>query len=828
MASLAETTARLADQTQKNINETQALYKSNVSLRQSVSGLEGSIDAYATREKRVQFLETVLDNSQAGLADTFAESLKGPLTQLADAIPGKQFLLPFMKLAVQKTPLKGVVERFRDRQRDKIQTEKATEAINASGVSFNNEEEKNAAIERLKLEMAKKEQEEQIKAKNDKLKDMLGLEIEKFEAIIGKTDEVKEQADKSVKETSDTNNTKKDKLVEKEEKPSPYIAGSTTDSSAAAVEEARDTERNAERRHNELIQALQGGGGAKEGSAPDTQGVDGPLGGVGGVIKNIGKGFKYLGNNLRAIAKGALAMGLMGASLIPFALAAVKFNDVEWESLAKAGVALVGLAGIGFLLGKASGSMIIGAAAIAILGGALWLAGKGFQQFAELDWKTIGMGLVAIAGLGAIAAVMGLAAPLIIGGAFAIGALGVALIPFAFAAQMAAPAMTEIAEAFNLFKDVPISSMFAIPAALAAVGAALVAMSAGNFVSGILDGIGKLFGNESPIDKIVRLAESAPNVIALGSAMRGFGDDVDAMMNGLDRIDSSKVDKLGELGEKIEDFMDSMPGLIGQAKLAAFALSFASIAASAGVAPAVASGVQAATGEVIEVQQNPKAYVAKRQGQTPPPEKTEAKTEEEMTPVKTETGETVVTTQDSTSVPEGKVQVKYKGETVLVDREDAEKVKAIDEEINKISEQRESLREAYDNASPYQRIQKRKIRDADKRLMNKQMQLQKERAGAVKSAVGDTSPTSTLAEDKQSVVDAMAGKGSAKTLEQSQSELEETKNEMGQNQPGGMGAAAIVDNSTTNVSQGGGGGAVMPVPIGEPDQKTKALIANDF
>src|SRR5210317_977547 len=488
MASLAETTARLADQTQKNINETQALYKSNVSLRQSVSGLEGSIDAYATREKRVQFLETVLDNSQAGLADTFAESLKGPLTQLADAIPGKQFLLPFMKLAVQKTPLKGVVERFRDRQRDKIQTEKATEAINASGVSFNNEEEKNAAIERLKLEMAKKEQEEQIKAKNDKLKNMLGLEIEKFEAIIGKADE-------SVKETSDTNNTKKDKLVEKEEKPSPYIAGSTTDSSAAAVEEARDTERNAESRHNELIQALKGGGGgAKEGSAPDTKGVDGPLGGVGGVIKNIGKGFKYLGNNLRAIAKGALAMGLMGASLIPFALAAVKFNDVEWESLAKAGVALVGLAGIGFLLGKASGSMIIGAAAIAILGGALWLAGKGFQQFAELDWKTIGMGLVAIAGLGAIAAVMGLAAPLIIGGAFAIGALGVALIPFAFAAHMAAPALTEIANAMGMFADVPISTMFAIPAALAAIGLGLVAMSGGGLVGSIADGIGGLFG----------------------------------------------------------------------------------------------------------------------------------------------------------------------------------------------------------------------------------------------------------------------------------------------------------------------------------------------
>ena len=66
-------------------------------------------------------------------------------------------------------------------------------------------------------------------------------------------------------------------------------------------------------------------------------------------------------------------MGLMGASLIPFALAAVKFNDVEWESLAKAGVALVGLAAVGFLIGKASGSMILGAIGVGILGGALFV-----------------------------------------------------------------------------------------------------------------------------------------------------------------------------------------------------------------------------------------------------------------------------------------------------------------------------------------------------------------------------------------------------------------------------------------------------------------------
>jgi hypothetical protein len=465
--------------------------------------------------------------------------------------------------------------------------------------------------------------------------------------------------------------------------------------------------------------------------------------------------------------------------------------------------------------------MITGALAIGVLGGALWVAGKGFQQFAELDWKTIGMGFVAIGGLAVVAAALSFALPFIIPGSIAIAALGAALIPFAYAAGMAAPALTEIAEAFNAFGDVPISTMFAIPAALAAVGAALVAMSAGNFVSGILDGIGKLFGNESPIDKIVRLAESAPNVIALGAAMRSFGDDVDAMMSGLDRLDPAKIDKLDDFSEKIENFVDSMPGVIGTAKIAAFAAAFASIAASAGIAPAVASGVEAATGEVIEVQQNPKAYVAKRQTQ-----QTALPTQEQDIPedIQTETGETIVTQKDSTEVPEGKVKVKYKGETVLVDREDAEKVKAIDEEMIQIADQREQLREAHDNASPYQRIQKRRIRDADKRLMNKQMQLEKQRKVAIASAVGeDTSKITSVAEDKQSVVDAMAGKRSTQ-LQTAQSE----NAELSSAPTGTTNIVAPTTNNITNNQSSGGGGQVVPIPISEPDQKTRSMIANNF
>ena len=804
MATLADVTKQLSESTSESVAETKKLNKSNVTLRGNVVDLKTAVQNSAKATSRVEFLENLLDKNNVGLADTFKDTLMGPLGSLADAIPGKAFLLPFLKLAAQRTPLKGILERRRDTARDKLQTTKATTAIEQSGAKFGNEEEKQAAIERLKLEMQKKEQEVQIAEKNKQISEMLGLEIDKFDSIVGKTEEVKEKTE----ELADGGGATGGDLV-----------GGGDDGGAAMVEQQRDSERASEARHRELIDAIKGGGG---GDAPAStgEGMDGPIGGVGGVIKSIGKGFKYLGNNFKSIAKGALAMALMGASLIPFALSAIKFNEVEWESLGKAGAALLGLAGVAFILGKASGSMITGSIAIAILGGALYAAGLGFKQFQDLDWETIGMGFVAIAGLGAIGAVVGLAAPLIGAGALAIGAMGIALIPFAYAAQLAAPAMTEIAESFGLFADVPITTMLAIPAALAAVGAALVAMSAGNFVGGILDGIGKLFGNESPIDKIVKMADAAPNIIALGSAMQSFGDDVDAMMAGLERLDPEKIDKLDDFSDKIENFVDSMPGVIGTAKIAAFAAAFASIAASAGIAPAVASGVEAATGEVIEVQQSPKAYIAKRQKQDGGQSQASLNTQEQD--VSTDTGDTIVTQQDSDQVPAGKVKVKYKGETVLVEREDAERVKSIDDEINQISEQRAALKEEHDSLPFYQKIKKKRIKDQDRQLLYKQQQLEKDRKVAVAQATGDDSKITSVGEDKQAIVDAMAGGRSTK-LNQAQAENTELASASTGN------TLVNAPTTTINNTQGGGGSSnVIPIPISDPDPKTKAMIANNF
>jgi hypothetical protein len=91
---------------------------------------------------------------------------------------------------------------------------------------------------------------------------------------------------------------------------------------------------------------------------------------------------------------------------------------------------LVGLAGIAYVLSKASGSMIQGAIAIAILGAALIPFAFAMSLIQGLSIDSV---LAAAAGLvlfGVAAAGIGLALPFILAGAVGIAALGAALIVF--------------------------------------------------------------------------------------------------------------------------------------------------------------------------------------------------------------------------------------------------------------------------------------------------------------------------------------------------------------------------------------------------------------
>jgi hypothetical protein len=85
-----------------------------------------------------------------------------------------------------------------------------------------------------------------------------------------------------------------------------------------------------------------------------------------------------------------------------------------------------------------SGDLIKGAAALLILAAALYVSAKAFQEFATVQWESVAKGLVGLVGLATIAYILGKAQGEMIKGAIAVAILGVALIPFAFAMSLIA------------------------------------------------------------------------------------------------------------------------------------------------------------------------------------------------------------------------------------------------------------------------------------------------------------------------------------------------------------------------------------------------------
>lgn len=126
---------------------------------------------------------------------------------------------------------------------------------------------------------------------------------------------------------------------------------------------------------------------------------------------------------------------------------------------------------VGSILGKGAGGgvkigfgLLKAALGIAALGGALIVVGKGLQMFKDIGFKEVGAMVASLAGLGAVGAVLGaFAAPVLIGAA-ALGALGGALTITAIAAEKFANAIYKtpaesIARVAEIQKNIDMSHM---------------------------------------------------------------------------------------------------------------------------------------------------------------------------------------------------------------------------------------------------------------------------------------------------------------------------------------------------------------------------------
>ena len=163
---------------------------------------------------------------------------------------------------------------------------------------------------------------------------------------------------------------------------------------------------------------------------------------VGGMAKSA---FEYVKNLIKGKALESAAGGIAGdagSAIKDKATDAVKdkLGGIAEDKLSGAATpAAGGGADQANKFGKIkSGDLIKGAAALLILAAALYVSAKAFQEFATVQWESVAKGLVGLIGLATIAYILGKAQGEMIKGAIAVAILGVALIPFAFAMSLIA------------------------------------------------------------------------------------------------------------------------------------------------------------------------------------------------------------------------------------------------------------------------------------------------------------------------------------------------------------------------------------------------------
>ena len=271
--------------------------------------------------------------------------------------------------------------------------------------------------------------------------------------------------------------------------------------------------------------------------------------------KAVKKGLEGLADGLEAMAKGKVLLGAGALVVVSVALVAALPGMLAAAALGAIGPLIEkGLTSFAKGIERlGTGKVFLGAAALAALGLALIPAAYALKQFSEVSWSDLGKAGVALLGLGIAGAAFGSFVPLMLAGAVAIAALGASLIPFGIALRIIAPALEKFTPIIEAFGNV-ISKTFS--------GIAEVITSAFTGLSDLFKTLGevdpiKLFAIGPALASIgAGLAVLGGGSLAggiLGSIGKLFGGGVVEKLNELSSIDSSKILTLADAITKLSE-----------------------------------------------------------------------------------------------------------------------------------------------------------------------------------------------------------------------------------------------------------------------------------
>ena len=252
-------------------------------------------------------------------------------------------------------------------------------------------------------------------------------------------------------------------------------------SSAGGAEDSAGASTGGDSGIGRIGKALQG---VKSGVSGIGRGIGQAIGGIfQGIMEGIASGISAFGKG--AVLKGVVVLGLITAVVWGMSKALEAFQEIEWSTIAKAGVVLVGLIGAGALAGAMAPMLGLGAVALGGLGAALWVIGKGMNEMGDsLEKFTIGLERLASI------------------------------------------------DAMNLLEVA--GGLTALGIAFAAFGAGQAAAGVGSFVGNLLT---KVSGGKTPVEQIVDIGnagqgvmQAAEGISKLGKALKMFsGIDPDSM-----------------------------------------------------------------------------------------------------------------------------------------------------------------------------------------------------------------------------------------------------------------------------------------------------------
>jgi len=127
--------------------------------------------------------------------------------------------------------------------------------------------------------------------------------------------------------------------------------------------------------------------------------------------------------------------------------------------------------------------VLLGILALAGIAGALWVTGKALKEFVGLDWDTMAKAGVVLLGLGAAGAAAGAIAPLLLIGSLAIAGLGAALWVVGKAIQAAGPGIGMLADSLTKMGSVKADNILGVAGAIGILTGSLTAFAAASIAS---------------------------------------------------------------------------------------------------------------------------------------------------------------------------------------------------------------------------------------------------------------------------------------------------------------------------------------------------------